>query len=73
MQTYYHTDYLDSNGVIELHSGEYEHQDHAWCCEHSSEWYSNDEDSVVVKDSDGDEITIHPKYADEYNTNEGEE
>ena len=78
MQTYYHTDYLDSNGVIELHSGEYEHQDHAWYCEHSDEWYSNDEDSVVVKDSDGDEITIHPKYADEYpsndeDNNEGEE
>lgn len=78
MQTYYHTDYLDSNGVIELHSGEYEHQDHAWYCEHSDEWYSNDEASIEVKDYHGNEITIHPKYADEYpsndeDNNEGEE
>lgn len=69
----YDLDYLDSNGIITLENGDYEHQDHAWYCEHSNEWYSNDEDSITVKDSDGNELTIHPDYADEYNTDEGEE
>lgn len=70
---HYDMDYLESNGVITLENGEYEHTDHAWECEHSNEWYSNDEDSITVKDSEGNELTIHPDYADEYNTNEGEE
>jgi len=71
--THYDVDYLDRNGVITLANGDYEHRDHAWECEHSNEWYSDDEDSIEVTDAQGNTLTIHPDHADEYNNeNEGE-
>ena len=75
---HYDLDYLDENNIITLENGEHEHRDHAWECEHSNEWYSEDVDSITVKDSYGNELTIHPMYADEYpsndeDNNEGEE
>ena len=75
MDRYYDDRYMSDNGIIELENGEYEHIDNAWCCEHSNEWYHTDEDSVVVKDEYGNDIQIHPDYADQYETeteNEGE-
>lgn len=74
-QMHYDLDYLSENGIVELENGDYEHTDNAWCCEHSDDWYRNDEDSVVVKDEHGNNIQIHPDYADQYETtteNEGE-
>ena len=75
---HYDLDYLDDNNIITLENGEYEHRDHAWCCDHSNEWYRDDEESVVVKDQDGHELNIHPDHIDEYpsndeDNNEGEE
>jgi hypothetical protein len=48
---------------VELENGEWCLTDEAWCCEHSGDYYSNDDDNDVMTKC---LKRIHIRYADEY-------
>lgn len=43
---YYHEDYLSDNGIVELHDGDYAHQDNAVYIESADEYYLHDDDAI---------------------------
>jgi hypothetical protein len=43
---YYHDQYLDDNGIIELHNGDYTHRDNAVYIESQDEYYESDDDAI---------------------------
>ena len=43
--TYYHTDHMSSNGIIELENGDHETADN--CVEVDDEWYHLDDERIV--------------------------
>lgn len=55
---------------MQLHDGEWAHEDDCWQCEHSNEWYLGEVDSMMTECGK----TVHIDYADEYapTTTEGE-
>ena len=62
--------YQMRDDCVELENGEWCLEDEAWQCEHSHEWYANDDvDSVVTVCG----LTIHPDYAHAYKMPEGYE
>jgi len=50
---YYHTDYLSDNGIVELHDGEYTHQDNAIYIESEDAYYHVDDDDVCYDEEEG--------------------
>lgn len=43
---YYHDDYLDDNGIVCLHNGDYTHRDNAVYIESQDEYYESDDDAI---------------------------
>ena len=50
---HYHTEYLSDNGIVELHDGEYEHQDNAVYIESEDEYYHCDDDDICYDEEEG--------------------
>lgn len=50
---YYHTDYLSDNGIVELHDGEYTHQDNAIYIESEDTYYHVDDSDVCYDEEEG--------------------
>jgi len=48
---YYHDDYLDDNGIVQLHDGEYTHQDNAVYIDSCSEYYREDDEDIVYAEN----------------------
>lgn len=51
---HYHTDYLSDNGIVELHDGEYEHQDNAVYIESEDAYYHCDDDDICYDEDAGE-------------------
>jgi hypothetical protein len=49
---------------VELADGEWAHEDDAWCCDHSGDYYLNDEEGIRYETECGK--TVHIDYADRY-------
>ena len=48
---YYHDEYMSDNGIVELHDGEYTHQDNAVYIESSDEYYRSDDDDICYAEN----------------------
>ncbi len=56
---YYDQDYLSDNGIVELHNGDYAHQDNAVFIESSEEYYEEgDDDICYAEDTEQHELTV---------------
>jgi hypothetical protein len=47
---YYHDEYMSDNDIVQLHDGEYTHQDYAVYVESESEYYRHDDDDICYTD-----------------------
>lgn len=50
--TYYVSDYLSDNGIVELHNGDYCRMDDAVMCDDDDEWYRADDDNIIYCEYD---------------------
>jgi len=57
--------------IVQLKDGDYALLDNCWLCEHSGDYYLNDDDDEKVETLGGK--TIHSDYSDEYETEEENE
>ena len=51
---YYHDEYLGDNGIVQLHDGEYCHQDNAVWIESQNEYYHCDDDDICYDEDAGE-------------------
>ena len=49
---YYDDNYLDSNSIVQLANGDYEHTDNVVVCDDDREWYHAEDDDIVYCDYD---------------------
>jgi hypothetical protein len=50
----YHVDYMESNGIVQLANGDYEHTDNAVYVEREGEWYSDQDTNIVYCEHSGE-------------------